>query len=64
MNNSKKVKKKKVLQKPRNSFDTFYYFEERRSDLDLRSLNYRLGKKKIKEEKKKEKRKKKKKARL
>ena len=56
MNNSKKVKKKKVLQKPRNSFDTFYYFEERLSDLDLRSLNYRLGKKK-EEEKKKEKKK-------
>ena len=59
MNNSKKVKKKKVLQKPRNSFDTFYYFEERLSDLDLRSLNYRLGKKK-----KEEKKRKKKKARL
>ena len=55
MNNSKKVKKKEVLQKPRNSFDTFYYFEERRSDLDLRSLNYRLGKKKKKKKRKKKK---------
>ena len=53
MNNSKKVKKKKVLQKPRNSFDTFYYFEKRLSDLDLRSLNYRLGKKKKKKKRKK-----------
>ena len=53
MNNSKKVKKKEVLQKPRNSFDTFYYFEERLSDLDLRSLNYRLGTKRKKKKRKK-----------